>query len=217
MAQDRRGAQESSPSVGQSALVTPTPTSLETPDPTATMSSEEQAALVALIRQPILSAGDAISRTVEYIPADQHPRDGIARKLLETTFWAWMEQTATLGASRLSGYTPNPGDVVWLVAMSVDGMSGNALSPVAGLSVANSSNGASSNANVPTSTSVFVVWDATTGTLRTVGLLYDGTTRSTASVVSLSDDPVPIPTDFLRLPNSDPLFSLPTPYGGNTP
>lgn len=187
-------------SKGQTVGASATPTFLEEPD--ATLAPEDIAALSARMFDPILTAADAVSRTVDFLPAEQHPRDGIARRMLESSYNMWQLQTTPPGRVRGGMGVIDPYAVVWLVAMHVDGMNDLDLLPFPDVidtsSVLTESGNALFASEYPASGSIKVVWNASTGHIVTSGVLLDGTTQGYASVVALLDEDVPIPTPFVE-------------------
>ncbi len=192
--------------VHQSSSASATPALSQNPDPT--LAPEDIAALSASMFDPILTAADAVSRTVAILPAEQHPRDGIARKMLESSYNTWQLQTTPPGRVRGDLPASDPHAVVWLVAMHVDAMSDLDLVPFPGLidtsyALARSGNGSFAR-EYPMSGSIQVVWNASTGHEITSGVLLDGTTQGYAAVLALADEDVPIPTPFAK-PFPEPL------------
>lgn len=192
--------------VHQSLSASATPTLSQDPD--TTLAPEDTASLSARMFDPILTAADAVSRTVAILPAEQHPRDGIARKMLETSYNTWQLQTTPPGRVRGELGMSDPHAVVWLVAMHVDAMNDLDLVPFPDIidtsSALASSNSASFASEYPMSGSIRVVWNASTGHVITKGVLLDGTTQGYASVLALADEDIPIPTPFAK-PFPEPL------------
>lgn len=209
------------PHVVQS-MGTPTPTT--TPGSTYEPSADTVATLTTSYRS-VLSAQDAIARTILDLPTEQHPRDAIARKLRETSFWNWRNQLTSASGMQVTAGGVHPDSVVWLVAVRVDGLSVEYFNvlPMDDLhSILNPNSPAAataekgSSSSRPLASAVYYVWNASAGSITTRGVLSDSNADGYESIEQLTDEVIVIPTPYLHmaeepddLPTVAPEYAVP--------